>query len=183
MVEYNPYDHSRFLLHYSDTSSQGRPGHTVHFHSTVTGLPTDAGVITEMQVLRDNMSFILNTDQNLDAFHFSNAGSNITFPVGVSPLLGGQPIAINPDQNWGEMISFVGRTLGGQPTKLLDFGLLAFEAVKGRLPIPTGNANIDNFWTFLNGHPTLIGDDGQRIIWYGYINVSHSKYWLRKSRQ
>jgi hypothetical protein len=183
MGESDPTTHARFIIHYSDTSADLRPGHAVHFHTTIDQPVGNAAVIAEAERLRDNLAFILTADMNLDGFHYARAGSNLTFAIpGVASGVGSHPGPILPDTGWDNKISFVGRTEFGHNTRMDDFGIPAFEAVHNKLPIPSGDSQIDNFVTFLNAEAAIIGADGGAITWYPYINIGHSKYWLRKSR-
>ncbi len=113
---------------------------------------------------------------------FAVSGSNLTFPLLVTPETGGQTGAFDPE-NRPEFISFTGRGGNGRRTRFTLFTPVGDPDTGGyRDNNPSGIAA-----TLLDAleanTPPICAIDGTSVVWNTYHNIGYNSYYQRKLRR
>lgn len=121
-----------------------------------------------------------------DAFtgaRFSAAGSNVSFPIAVSSVVGtasGGPF--DPDKR-ANFISVTGRSADGRDAKIGLFTVWENPDIAGfRNDTPSGAEAAFVTWATTNAANLRSASDEQ-VIWNTYVNRGVSAYWQRKLRR
>ncbi len=112
---------------------------------------------------------------------YAAPGSNLSFPLGVTPEPGTNTQTFDPD-NKPEFISFTGRSLGGRRTRFTIFTPAYNPDVDGYrvLDLTGGLGALRNE---LATNESITAIDGEPVIWNSYANAGYNAYFQRKQRR
>lgn len=154
----------------------------------VAGVNRDAA-IAAIQGVYDLLTPLMFEDWSVLDLSYADENSDIFLPTTGLTALGTVALAGTAASVKAHAISFVGRTAGGQPAKIAQFGL-STEAL-GDLDnsdfriSPGEDTSIDGAIALLNTYlsPLLIcGSDKLAISWKTYANSKPYDYWVKRVR-
>lgn len=148
-----------------------------------------AASVAAIQAVYDLLTPIMFDDWSVLDLSYADLNSDVFLPTTGLVAIGTESmVGLDPDIK-AQAISFVGRTVGGQPAKMAQFGMNVegFVGDNGndfRIS-PGDDATIDGVIALLNTYnsPLLIcGSDKLAVSWKAYANVKDYDYWVKRVR-
>jgi hypothetical protein len=145
--------------------------------------------IAAIQGLYDLLTPSMFDDWSVLDVSVAEFNSDVFLPHGTITAIGTVPVAGVDPKVKADAISFVGRTLGGQPAKIAQFGY-AINATVGddagdyRITVAE-DPQIDGAIALLNSFTVsgaIRGSDGLGIVWKAYANTKPYDYWVKRVR-
>ena len=125
---------------------------------------------------------LLDTSDSFTGARFSAAGTNVSFPLSVSAVLGTSAIAEVNDQK-ATFVSVTGRSVDGRDAKIgLFTPTTTLSANEYRYTTVAGPSATFLAW-FATNAAQLRSVSNSQVIWNTYLNYGVSAYWQRKLRR
>lgn len=148
-----------------------------------------AASVAAVQGVYDLLTPIMFDDWAVLDLSYADINSDVFIPTtGLTAIGTVTTVGMLPSVK-AQAMSFVGRTVGGQPAKLAQFGVdsTTFTNTQaGDYRISPGeDTTVDGVIALLNTYnsPLLIcGNDKLAVVWKGYANTKPYDFWVKKVR-
>lgn len=161
----------------------------IHYTSAGEGhellIRTDPGVSASLaaghgQAIANILKAGMSTSDAFDSARFSAAGSNLSFPVAWTVVVGTVAGAVDPDKG-ANFIALSARTTGGRRSKFTFFTPTATPDTLGYRQGMGGY--FADFRDYVEENAAqIVGIDGEELTIYGYTNQGYNAYWQRQLR-
>lgn len=148
-----------------------------------------AATVAAIQAVYDLLTPIMFDDWAVLDVSYADINSDVFLPTTGLTALGTVAIAGTSPSIKAQAVSFVGRSLGGQPAKIAQFGVstesFGEEQAQDYRISPGEDATIDGVIALLNTYssPLLItANDILGIAWKTYANTKPYDFWVKKVR-
>jgi hypothetical protein len=188
MTSYAPNFTARFRVRYHAANANHVQTWRYPANGTL-GIGT-AAAQAAIQAYYDLIASDLYDDFAVISCAYAVEDTDIFLPYSSITVTGGTALPVGDVSVKAGAISLVGRTAGGQPAKIFQYGFSASNRGTGESQDfrinPGESASIDAAVEFLNaliGDFTLCGNDALGVTWYPYANVKDNDYWVKRVRQ
>jgi hypothetical protein len=160
--------------------TSGGTEHTTLIRLEATATSTDGA--TMYGLFTTAAKGLMDTSDSFTGARFSAAGSNVSFPITVSAVVGTAAVSEVQDLD-ANFISATGRSLDGRRSRVGFFTVSAIQGSQNyRISAPSGA-----YATFLNFFTTnaanLRSASNSQVTWNSYLNYGISAYWQRELRK
>lgn len=148
-------------------------------HDICFRMPTGTTVADGVQNAQDlatALAPLMATTDSFQSLRYSEAGSNLSFPIAFLPVTGTLSYTGKKDDK-AEYLAVAGRSLGGYRCRLTFFCGGYNEDNGFRVAAQTALLIAANA-----AEPAFAAIDGLEVIWNGYTNRGYNAYWQRKLR-
>lgn len=188
MTAYAPNFTARLRVKYH--AALANHSQTWRFPSFGVGGAGLAAAEAAVQAFYDDIAPVMYDDWAFISSSFADVDSDVFLPAASFTLTGTITTPTTDPSIKAGGVSFVGRSSGGQPAKVFQYGIsvpISDSHNAGDFRInPTEIPEIDTAIAELNGFIAglvLCGSDGQAVTWYPYANFKDMDYWVKRIRQ
>jgi len=185
MPDFAPDYTARYRVRYTD----GTANHTQTWRYPGAGDGPELGAVS-LAVLNyyTAMSPKLWDDFALLAVSYALKDSSIFLPLAVGTVVGTvAPAGLRKKMHKANALSFIGRTNGGHRVVFYQYGFVQYvgesSVTEDFRIFASEDGDIDNaIAALIAAGADLVGNDGQAVNWYPYVNVGENDYWKGKVR-
>lgn len=127
------------------------------------------------------MAATMDNNDNITGARYAAPGSNLSFPVSVTPHAGTQLVSQVPGEK-PSFYSFTGRSTGGRRVRFTVFTPWVNGETDG-FRDDTPHANLQDILDELQSNALITAIDGGSPIWNTYVNYGYNSYFQRKQRR
>lgn len=154
-------------------------GHTLVVHLPMTATTVDAAAA--YNAVKASFAALLPTTEGLIGADFSDAGSNIRFPLAVSGAAGTS--ASPADRRFAPIYNSVtGRSVDGRKVRLGIFTAVLSPEDEGSRVAKTNTAGALIYNVLTSAGLSARSISGNLIVWNDYVNSGFNDYWVRQIR-
>lgn len=140
-----------------------------------TGTPT-GDIIVNANAFAQTMKVQLLTTDKFTGLRWSQAGSNLSFPLAFTAVSGTQVGTVDKDAK-AKFYAISGRSVAGRRCRVTFFTPFLADSEGYRVNVLSTLYN-----AVMAMEPDAVAKDGQSVVWNQYTNIGYNSYWQRQLR-
>jgi len=183
-LDYAPNFTARYRLKYND----GQANHTQTWRYPGTGDGPELGAVSAAVLnYYTAMAPKLWTDFAILSVSYALKDADIFIPLAVGTVVGEASTSTRKKFHKANALSFIGRTNQGHRVVFYQYGWAQYVGESDVLDdfriFRSEDTDIDNaIAALVSAGADLVGNDGNPVSWYPYVNVGENDYWKGKVR-